>query len=182
MSKKKKFKFCQRKFLNILFAFSIKLTHHLFVVFLDVFYTYSLVFVFFFSYVVYCSFRRFKMVMWGFSLHSNSLTWFNAGLKHSIVYSINDFRPICSGHKGKGFCCYSLSTNFTFWGLLPNNFSHKLRIRRSVWAFGQVLPYEATSSVVIKWQFRLKWLSYALNDVLFKFCGPMCGLFMQFIF
>lgn len=41
----------------------------------------------------------------------------------SIVYSINDFRPICSGEKPKGFPLYNLSINVTISGLLPNNLS-----------------------------------------------------------
>lgn len=44
-----------------------------------------------------------------------------------------------------------------------------------MYVFEQVLPYRATISIVLKWQFCVKWLSYlcklSVNDVLLKFCG-----------
>lgn len=85
---------------------------------------------------------------------------------------------------------YFLSTTERhIWGLQTNNFSHiflEIKNSRSVYVFEQVLPYRATISIVLKWQFCVKWLSYlcklSVNDVLLKFCALIRGLFIQFIF
>ena len=89
-------------------------------------------------------------------------------MEYSIVYSINDLTDLFWRPAADERLFFPIHKRH-ICGLLTNNFSHiflEIKNSRSVYAFEQVLPYRATISVVLKWQFCMKWLiphSHQLN-------------------